>query len=620
MQCPKCHSACSNDARFCSRCGARLTAGERPRGTRTGLIAGVVFTAGLAALLLWALPKLGLNFPAKPPPDGSPPGFSAPAPLPQATNRRPRRPPEAARAADGFKPFYGRVTLRDIAGAELHQTPVMIVAGGWVALPAAAVTGAHDWILELSDGTAFPIEGGVLFDSDEIGLWRIGGNFKIPGSRLAAWQEDQPLAWRPLAGGADQTATLQSAGCMRQGHFLKCALGEAEKQAGVLLQAGRIVGWTFADGGSHAYLWYGLDSELLQPEFQVADFYRLTFAGSREESFLKALALAPKGQPAAELAQWAEGFSRRAVLPPAQTPADIRSEPVIARMRALTTELLQTGAAEEAAKICGPDILRAAGSLDLLLAVADAAFEAYGYGAAVGLVMAATGGGMADADSDRAQLAAWHNEIYARQMAHAHRPEMRGRAREAYRLAAEFMPEDPAVHLSAVQLTLADGDWRRAESLLKMRAYPEPFRLQAERLADQIAELKALAGKIVIRFTPGARSIPVTAGLGGGVGQQFLVDTGATLVTVPQAAAAALGIAVDGGRPRRRIVTAGGVRFAPEIRLPQIEIGGWVVHDVRALVLDLPERPGWGLLGLNYLEHFDAELQSEKGLLLLAPR
>jgi hypothetical protein len=59
---------------------------------------------------------------------------------------------------------------------------------------------------------------------------------------------------------------------------------------------------------------------------------------------------------------------------------------------------------------------------------------------------------------------------------------------------------------------------------------------------------------------------------------------------------------------------------APEIVLPQVEIDGWVVRDVRALVLDLPERPGWGLLGLNYLQGFNAELQSEKGLLLLAPR
>jgi clan AA aspartic protease (TIGR02281 family) len=615
MQCPKCQSACPDDARFCSRCGARLTGG-----IRRGLMGGLVFCAGLAVLLFWFLPKLGLDFLAKPPPDGPTAAFSPPRPSPEAISRRPMRPPEKARAADGFKPFYGRVTLRDIAGAVLRQTPALIVAGGWVALPAAAVTGAHDWVLELDDETAFPIEGGVLFDSDDIGLWRIGSYFKIPGSRLAAWQEDKPLAWRPLAGGADKTATLQTAGCARQGHFLKCTLGEAEERAGVLLQAGRIVGWTFEDGGRYAYLWYGLDSELLQPEFQVADYYRLTFAGSREESFLKARALAEKGQPAAELAQWAEGFTRRAVLTPTQTPADIRPEPVIARMRTLIAELLQAGAAEEAAKICGPHILREAGSLDLLLAVAEATFEAYGYSAAVRLVMAVTDGGLTASDPDRERLAAWHGEIYAHQMTGAHRPEMRAEAWQSYLLAAEFMPEDPAVHLSAVQLTLADGDWRQAQRLLKMRLYPEPFRLQAESLADRIAELKALAGKIAIRFTPGARSIPVTAGLGDGVRQQFLVDTGATLVTVPQSAAAALGIAVDGGKPRRRIVTAGGVRFAPEILLPQIEIGGWVVHDVRALVLELPERPGWGLLGLNYLQHFDAELQSEKGLLLLAPR
>ncbi|MFO7496279.1 MAG: aspartyl protease family protein [Desulfobacterales bacterium] len=620
MQCPKCQSTCSDDAHFCSHCGARLAGGPHRDGIRWGLIGGVVLCAGIAALILWALSGMGLFPSPTPPPDDGMPGFSSPAPSSDATSRRPTRPPETARAADGFKPFYGRVVLRDITGAMLLQTPVLIVAGGWVALPAAAVAGAHDWVLWLDDETAFPIEGGVLFDSDDIGLWRISGDFSIPGSRLAAWQADQPVAWRPLAGGAGQTAALQTAGCVRQGHFLKCALGDVQNQAGILVQAGRIVGWTFEEGGNHAYLWYGLDSELLQPEFQVADHYRLTFAGSREESFLRALALENKSHPATELAEWADGFTRKAVLATLQTPQSIRPERVIGRMRTLTADLMQTGAAAEVAKVCGPHILREAGSLDLLLAVADATFEAYGYIAAVQLVMAVTDDGLPDADRGRAQLTAWHRQIYDRQLADALQPGRLAQAWDSYFLAARFMPEDPAVHLSAVHLALAAGDWRQAETLLDMRSYPGPFRQQAARLADQIADLKAMAGKITIRFTPGARSIPVTAGLGGGVRQQFIIDTGATLVTVPGAAAAALGIAVDGGRARRRVVTAGGVRFAPEIVLPQVEIDGWVVRNVRALVLDLPERPGWGLLGLNYLQGFDAELQSEKGLLLLAPR
>lgn len=620
MQCPKCQGTCSDDALFCSRCGARLADGPHRHGFRWGLIGGVLLSAGIAALLFWVLPGMGLFFSSKRPLDGPTSGFAPPARSPGAISRSPRRPAETPRADDGFKPFYGRVTLRDITGAMVLQTPVLIVAGGWVALPAAAVTGAHDWVLELDNQTAFPIEGGVLFDSDDIGLWRIGGDLGIRGSRLAAWQEGQATAWRPLAGGPSQDTALRAAGCARQGHFLKCTLGDAQNRAGVLLQAGRIVGWTFEDGGGHAYLWHGLNSELLQPEFQVADHYRLTFAGSREESFLKAMALENRSHPAAELAEWADGFTRKAVLSPPQTPQAIRPQRVIERMRSLTADLLQMGAAVEVAKVCGPEILREAGSLDLVLAVADATFEAYGYIAAVRLVMAATDDGPPEADLDRAQIAAWHREIYTRQMADSLQPGMRTQAWESYFLAAQFMPEDPAVHLSAVHLAVAAGDWRQAETLLDMRAYPQAFRQQAARLADQIAELKAMAGKITIHFTPGARSIPVTAGLGGGVRQQFVIDTGATLVTVPGATAEALGIAVDGGRPRRRIVTAGGVRFAPEIVLPQVEIDGWVVRDVRALVLDLPERPGWGLLGLNYLQGFNAELQSEKGLLLLAPR
>lgn len=620
MQCPKCQSTSSDDAHFCSRCGARLTGGPHRHGIRWGLIGGVVLCAGMAALILYALSRMGLFPPPPLPPGGTVAGFSSPAPSSDTIRRRPTRPPEAAREAEDFKPFYGRVILRDIAGGVLLQTPVLIVVGGWVALPAAAVTGAHDWVLELDDQTAFPIEGGVLFDSDDIGLWRISGDVKIPGSRLAAWQADQPAMWRPLAGGAGQTAALQAAECVRQGHFLKCALGDVQNQAGVLVQAGRIVGWTFADGGRHAYLWHGPDSDWLQPEFRVADHYRLTFAGSREESFLRALALENRTHPATELAEWAEGFTRKTVLPVLQTPPSIRPERVIGRMRSLTDDLLQSGAAVEVTKICGPYILREAGSLDLLLAVADATFEAYGYIDAVQLVMAVTDHDLSGADQDRTQLTAWHRQIYDRQLADALQPGRLAQAWESYFLAARFMPEDPAVHLSAVHLALVAGDWRQAETLLEMRSYAGPFRQQAARLAEQIAELKAMAGKITIRFTPGASNIPVTAGLGGGVRQQFIIDTGATLVTVPGAAAAALGITVGGGRARRRVVTAGGVRFAPEIVLPQVEIDGWVVRNVRALVLDLPERPGWGLLGLNYLQRFDAELQSEKGLLLLAPR
>ena len=620
MQCPKCQINCDADANFCSRCGARLPAGTHPRGIWRGVIGWIGLGAGLAVLLWWGFQQLGLFHPAGPPPETPSADLAAPKSTSDAAPRRPVRPPEGGRAAEAFQPVFGRVILRDITGEVLLQTPVFIVAGGWVALPAAAVAGAYDWTLQLDRETEFPIEGGVLFDSDEVGLWRINSALSIGGSRLAPWRPDEPLAWRPLAADGGGTVVLSAGDCARQGHFWKCGLAGTAKRAGILLQQNQIVGWAFGEDGGSVYLWHGLDSERLQPEFQVADHYRLTFAGSREESFLKALALENSGQPGAALAEWADGFTRQPVLSPLQRPEKIRPDRVIGRIYNLMADMLQTGAAAEVADLFGPRILQEAGSLDLILAAAEATLEAYGYPPAVQLMMAAAEGGLPDGDGDGAKLADWHRRIYNRHLTKALDQGRLEEAWDAYYLAAEFLPEDPGIHLSAARLALAAGDWRQAETLLKMRSYPAPFGQQAARLADQVAGLKAMAGKIAIRFTPGARNIPVTADIGGGLRQRFIVDTGATLVTVPTAAAEALGIAVDSGTPRRRIVTAGGVRFAPEIILPQVAIDGWVVGDVRALVLDLPERPGWGLLGLNYLRRFDLDLQSEKGLLLLAPR
>jgi predicted aspartyl protease len=51
-----------------------------------------------------------------------------------------------------------------------------------------------------------------------------------------------------------------------------------------------------------------------------------------------------------------------------------------------------------------------------------------------------------------------------------------------------------------------------------------------------------------------------------------------------------------------------------------IEINGWVEYDISAVILDMPGRPGQGLLGLNYLGRFRMDLKPEEGILLLTPR
>ena len=148
-----------------------------------------------------------------------------------------------------------------------------------------------------------------------------------------------------------------------------------------------------------------------------------------------------------------------------------------------------------------------------------------------------------------------------------------------------------------VQLALAENDWNEAETLLTMREYPPSLSDQVRNLQTQISEIKAQEGKIVINFAPGTRQIPLTAVLNGRTYQQFIVDTGASLVTIPRSTAEELGLDVDGQNPVRKIYTAGGVKYAPEVTLSSITVEGWEVADLKALVLDLPNSIRVGIAG-----------------------
>ena len=138
-------------------------------------------------------------------------------------------------------------------------------------------------------------------------------------------------------------------------------------------------------------------------------------------------------------------------------------------------------------------------------------------------------------------------------------------------------------------------------------------------LRAKIAQLKGLEGKIVIRFRPGARLIPTQAKLNRRFDQDFLIDTGASLTTIPNAMVRQLNIPITADTPRRRVQTAGGTVDAYQVTVPVIEIGGWEVTDLEVLVLDLPGQGGLGLLGLNYLQRFRMDLRSDEGMLVLEP-
>jgi clan AA aspartic protease (TIGR02281 family) len=112
----------------------------------------------------------------------------------------------------------------------------------------------------------------------------------------------------------------------------------------------------------------------------------------------------------------------------------------------------------------------------------------------------------------------------------------------------------------------------------------------------------------------------VTASINQGTTHEFIVDTGASMVTIPFSTARDLGIVISVRNPRRRVYTAGGEIYAPEVVLDSITLEDFTTYNVKALVMDLPNQPGVGLLGLNFLRRFRMDLNTDDGMLMLAPK
>ena len=289
-------------------------------------------------------------------------------------------------------------------------------------------------------------------------------------------------------------------------------------------------------------------------------------------------------------------------------------------MRPLVANSLKAGSAREVANLFDVQILSEAGDIELLMEVARATSQGNGFEDGIELTENVVELLSPLKEQDTIQLTKFFSELYQNWVVSLYNKGSLQAARRAYRIGSRKMPEDLGIHLLGVQLALADYNWAEAEELLEMKEYPPSLNDKVKNLQNQISELKAQEGKIVINFIPGNRHIPVSAIVNRSADQNFIVDTGASMVTIPRSTADYLGLAVDERNPMRRVFTAGGVKYAPEVTLYSITIGGWEVNEVKALVLDIPNQPDLGLLGLNYLQRFRMDMNTEQGVLLLEPR
>ncbi len=517
----------------------------------------------------------------------------------------------------------GWVAMVDPWGRQVARTRAAVFGDGWLALPTRAAYAGYQWIFYRDGGGATEIAGGNWRPGEAVGLWHLASsNPATDGLTLAPWGDGAPLMWMSLDS-QHGLADIRLAPGQRQGDFVVCAIPDAIKENGVFIQDNNIVGWSFGPWLGNVYLWTGKPGVELQAVTDVRAFYAVTFANGREEKFARALAIKGDHSDLERFTALVEGFARQPKLALADTPEYLRPDEIVKLVRHLSVQLIRSGQGTRLVEILNDALLREIGDLTLFIDLVPAITASHGFEAAIHKIEG-IGRELVDKGGvDVPVVNELHLNLYQDWLQSLVTVKAVGDATQVLTKAKAFYPNDPYLHLLGVELALLNNDWQEAERLLGMMEYPPQYRDRYELLARRISEMKGDEGTILIRFPAGGNRIPVAAGLNQSIQQDFIVDTGASMVTIPSATVEALNLQAVGGEHhggRRSVSTAGGVVSSYEVVIETLEIEGWEEHNVSALVMDIPGQPGVGLLGLNYLSRFKMDLNNNEGKLTLRPK
>jgi len=109
----------------------------------------------------------------------------------------------------------------------------------------------------------------------------------------------------------------------------------------------------------------------------------------------------------------------------------------------------------------------------------------------------------------------------------------------------------------------------------------------------------------------------------GPVGSRFvkmLLDTGATYTIIPHEVAIAIGCDPSASRKRVEFITASGSEYAPMVTIESIKCFGFEIKNFDVVCHNLPPKSSVdGLLGLNFLTHFNVNLKFPLRTLEITP-
>jgi len=610
MNCRRCKTENPDDSRYCSKCGALLTrALTKPKPTITwpAYVLGAVLVVLVAAYLF--VPGIRHHSPGAAPSAADNQGQSTAGIVPSGAVGE-------ARDASSFAITAGRFSLDTSALGAPAAIESALVDGSWAALPLWAFLGRGVPRLAGPSDSKTPPDMVDWSSPDPLVLCRFDLEAGFEAPSLAAYDGSTGLEWRPLRG--ERTSLAIEPGPLRStGSFKAFALFSAIEAPGVLVQQGRIVGWTLGEGVTCGYLWSPAHDAAPQAALSLPALLSAARSGSREAAFVQSLSMAAGTGADIRLEALAAGFRGPSLLLPEDLPSFLKPAAVAALMSSLTTSLAQQGRSAEAARILDPGVLAAAADVPLIKAAAAAYGEARGFDAAHRL--------LADLRRERAfQTMSATSSLDALEVDLAKSSlrkvlnERGNGSLEIFEEAVRHAPRDLELNLLGVEAAVLEKKWVRAEELLRGGGpYPDDVSDKARSLERLVEEGRREEDSVTIRFNPGDELIPVYAYLNKKYRQKFFIDTGATTSIIPIAAASALEIRIDDSTPIVSIQGVAGGDVAFQVRLESIEIEGLVAFNIEAVVYDLGQEENAGLLGNDFLRNFQVDLDNVKGILKL---
>lgn len=605
MICPRCQTINPDGAVYCSGCGRPLL--RRPASRKKSSRPFLLVAGGVAVLVILYL-MYRLIAP------GPPPG---PARGSETVEARAGRVVPSEEGS--LSPAFGEFFVRGAGDREVYRTMAAVFEGEWVALPVSALLGGEDLSFQEKDSGAVRISAGTWAAGDPVVFWKVKSGPPQEAFTLAVWNPELPLDWHS-ARPNDRPLDVETDSARKIGAFAGFPAPPEIRHPGVFLQEGKVVGWTFGDPFDQAYLWSGAPAAGPPRDITVDEFFSAVSADCREGYYRRLLDSGPSETPSAELEALARGFRLPPLLAPLDLPPDLRQPAIVGRMDALASALIQNGQGSAVSRILDDVTIRESADPALARDAVLALAEGQDYNRTIRRLEAIEQDVFAARGPVPAQLGELKSRLYKDWLRKIIEKGDYYSGAVAFEEAQRAFPDDPEIRLLGAVIAFADNNTGRAKELLDQGGFPPALKEQADRLRAQLEEKPDKSEDVVISFNPVEDYIPVDAVINGFYLQKFVIDTGASIVTIPSAAAVALNIKVDESLPAKAVATAGGVAYAYEVTLDSIRLDRYTVNNIKALVMDVPGVGDYGILGLSYLNNFRVEIDKPKGILRLRKR